>query len=98
MEVIKSQEDGKAVISVNGEIDSANVADFEEKLKNAVEGENTVVMDLADLEYVSSAGLRVFLMIQKMYGSGDGLTIINTNDEVMEIFKVTGFSKLLNLR
>ena len=97
MEIKKTVEDDKAVVFLIGEVDSANAKDFETGLKNAVAGEEKVVLDLAELDYVSSAGLRVFLMVQKMFGTRDNLTIIHANEEVTDIFKVTGFSKLLHI-
>lgn len=98
MEINKKTENDKTIISIKGEIDSSNVGDFESQLMKAVAGVSNATLDLAGLEYVSSAGLRVFLKVQKMFGSGDALTIINTDEEVMEIFKVTGFFRLLNLK
>ena len=98
MEINKTTENSVATVFISGEVDSTNVMEFENELKSMVEGEAKVVIDLEELEYVSSAGLRVFLLIQKMFGQGDALTIINVNEEVDDIFKVTGFSKLLNIR
>ena len=97
MEVIKDTENGKALIYITGEVDSANVDEFERLIMDAVNGEENVVIDLKDFEYVSSAGLRVFLMVQKMFGQGDALSIRNANEEVLDIFSVTGFTKLLHL-
>ena len=85
------------VIYVSGEVDSANVEEFEQGLITETEGEKKVVIDLTDFEYISSTGLRVLLMLQKKYGQGDALSIRNVNDEVMDIFNVTGFSKLLHI-
>ena len=90
-------DDDVALLCVSGKVDSANVGEFEEGLFVASEGESRVVIDLTDFEYVSSAGLRVPLMLQKKYGQGDALSICNVNDEVMDIFNVTGFSKLLRI-
>ena len=98
MEVKKTVDSGKTVISLIGEVDSSNAAQFEDDLKAAVAGETEAVLDLAELEYVSSAGLRVFLMVQKMFGSRNNLTVIHVNEEVAAIFKVTGFSRLLNIK
>ena len=98
MEVKKTVEDGKTVVSLIGEVDSTNAADFETDLKAAVAGETEAVLDLAGLEYVSSAGLRVFLMVQKMFGNRHNLTLVHVNEEVADIFKVTGFSRLLNIK
>ena len=98
MEIKKDLSSGKAVIYISGEIDSTNSGDFEIQLKDAVNGEEKATLDLSALEYVSSAGLRVFLMVQKIFGRGDNLIITGANEEVMDIFEVTGFSKLLNLK
>ena len=98
MEVKKNKDGENTIVSISGEIDSTNSNEFEEQIKEAIQGEPRVILDLADLEYVSSAGLRVFLMLQKLFGRGDALTIKNVNNEVMGIFKVTGFLKLLNIQ
>ncbi len=97
MEIRKEKNGDTALIFVSGEVDSTNVNEFEETLNAFSEGEDKVIIDLGDLYYISSTGLRVLLMLQKRYGRGDALSIRNTNEEVMDIFKVTGFSKLLHL-
>ena len=97
MEIKKEMDGDTAVVYVSGEVDSANVSDFEEGLLAATEGEEKVTIDLTDFEYISSTGLRVLLMMQKKYGRGDALSIRNVNDEVMDIFNVTGFTKLLHI-
>ena len=97
MEIKKEMDGDTAVVYVSGEVDSANVSDFEEGLLAATEGEEKVTIDLTDFEYISSTGLRVLLMMQKKYGRGDALMIRNVNDEVMDIFDVTGFTKLLHI-
>lgn len=74
-----------------------NVTEIEETLLKEVEGVSDLTFDLKDLEYISSAGLRVLLGMQKMMKSKGNMTIRNTSDEVMEIFKVTGFVRLLNI-
>ena len=97
MEIKKEMDGDTAVVYVSGEVDSANVTDFEEGLLTATEGEEKVTIDLTDFEYISSTGLRVLLMMQKKYGRGDALSIRNVNDEVMDIFNVTGVTKLLHI-
>ena len=97
MEVKKHSEQDKVVISIIGEVDSSNVADLEKSLNSAILDQTNVIIDLGEMEYVSSAGLRVFLMIQKKMNEQGELLIRNMNEEVMDIFTVTGFTKLLNL-
>ena len=55
-------------------------------------------LDLADLEYISSAGLRVLLTAQKIMSRKDGMEIRNPNELVMEVFDVTGFTDILDIR
>ena len=62
-----------------------------------IEGVTDLTLDLAGLDYISSAGLRVFLTLTKRMHDQGTMKIINTGTEVMEIFKVTGFEKLLNI-
>ncbi|MBO6229137.1 MAG: STAS domain-containing protein [Ruminiclostridium sp.] len=90
--------DGKTMnIELIGEIDSMNVTEIEEKLLKEVEGVTDMTFDLKELEYISSAGLRMLLQMQKMMKTQGNMVVINTNEEVMEIFKVTGFVRLLNI-
>ena len=85
-------------ISVIGEVDGSNVKDLEFALKSALEKATNLVIDLAQLEYVSSAGLRVFLLIRKMTEIvGQSMVIRNVTEDVMEIFTVTGFVNLLTI-
>ena len=98
MEIKKDSSSGKAFIYISGEIDSGNSNDFEVQLKEAVDQEPAAVLDLSELEYVSSAGLRVFLMIQKKFGRGDALIITGANDEVMDIFEITGYILFIDFK
>jgi anti-sigma B factor antagonist len=90
--------DGKIMnVELIGEIDSMNVTEIEETLLREAEGVTDITFDLSQLEYISSAGLRMLLQMQKMMKTQGNMTIKNVNEEVMEIFKVTGFVRLLNI-
>ncbi len=90
--------DGKAMtVRLIGEVDSMNIAEIEEKLLKEVEGVTDLTFDLEQLEYISSAGLRVLLQMQKLMKAQGTMTIRNVNEDVMDIFKVTGFVRLLNI-
>lgn len=97
MKYEKSSDGKKLNVRLIGEIDSMNVAEIEEKLLKEVEGVTDITFDLKELEYISSAGLRMLLQMQKMMKTQGNMVVINTNEEVMEIFKVTGFVRLLNI-
>lgn len=97
MAEIKSKvNNGELTIFASGRIDSTNAGDVEVKVKNAVsENEHsTVVLDLENLEYLSSAGLRVVLRLRKDEPS---LKIINASSEVYEIFDMTGFTEMMTI-
>jgi anti-sigma B factor antagonist len=70
---------------------------LEEEVKNHIEGIKELIFDLKNLAYVSSAGLRVLLSAQKIMNKQGSMTIKNANEEVMEIFEVTGFIDILNI-
>lgn len=96
--VFDKSSDGKVLtVGLSGEIDSMNVNEIEEALLKEVEGVTDLTFDLKELEYISSAGLRVLLQMQKMMKTQGKMVIKNTNEEVMSIFKVTGFVRLLNI-
>ncbi|MBQ6554720.1 MAG: STAS domain-containing protein [Firmicutes bacterium] len=84
-------------IKLNGRIDSNNAKQFEDELLAAV-GENaeTATLDAAELEYISSAGLRVFLKLKKSIKGN--VNVINVSNEVYDIFEVTGFTNLLSVK
>jgi anti-anti-sigma factor len=99
MDIRETVENDRIVFNVEGEIDGSNADEFELKLRAAAEKTENLVVDLKGLEYVSSAGLRSFLMVQKqMKQQGGQMSLIHVNEEVMEIFAVTGFVKLLNIK
>ena len=78
-------------IALSGRIDSGNAAQTEQRINEQLSGKGNipVVLDAADLAYISSAGLRVILRIKKSYPQ---LKIIIVNSEVYEILEMTGFT------
>ena len=84
-------------IKINGKIDSNNAAEFEKQLLSAA-GENygDITLDAGELEYISSAGLRVLLKLKK--GTKGKVSIINVSPDVYDIFGVTGFDNILEVK
>jgi anti-sigma B factor antagonist len=93
----KTNDGSTLTVELIGEVDSMNTPELEEKLLKEIDGVKELIFDLKGLEYISSAGLRVLLTMQKTMKAQGSMVIRNTNEEVMEIFKVTGFVRLLNL-
>ena len=97
MDIIKEQDGDVLTIRPNGRLDTVSAPQLEAELRNSISGVKELVFDLADLQYVSSAGLRVLLSAQKVMNRQGGMRIRNANDEVREIFEVTGFDEILTI-
>ena len=94
---INTEWQGKtAVVFAIGSVNSANAAEFGEALAAFPGGADTVVLDAAELNYISSAGLRVILGLKKRCGSIP-FRIINAGSDVMEVFNMTGFSEIMDI-
>ena len=82
---------GEAVLKLGGHLNTNTAADLEEALEPVFERTNKVVLDFADLEYLSSAGLRVLVATQKRVTAAEGaLRIVNASDDIREVFDITG--------
>lgn len=95
----KIDKDGTTVnINVSGRIDTTTAPQLEEAILPELAGANDVVIDFKELEYISSAGLRLLLMLQKKMNSVSGtFKILNVNDFVMEVLEMTGFKDILTI-
>ena len=97
MTIDKKLDGTKLEIALEGRLDTMTAPQLEEEVKNNIEGIKELIFDLKNLAYVSSAGLRVLLSAQKTMNKQGSMTIKNANEEVMEIFEVTGFIDILNI-
>ena len=86
-----------AVISPEGRLDTMNSPELEELVNTGLDGVETLTLDCAGLEYISSAGLRVLLRAQKKMDSCGTMKLINVSPMIMEIFDITGFSEILTI-
>ena len=97
MTINKKQEGTALTIALVGRLDTVTAPQLEGELRTAVNGVTELIFDLNDLEYVSSAGLRVLLSAQKVMNRQGNMTIRNVKPEIMDIFDVTGFVDILNI-
>ena len=97
MTITKTQEGTKLTVALEGRLDTTTAPQLEGELRTAVDGINDLVFDLAKLEYISSAGLRVLLAAQKVMNKQGNMVIRNANEDLMEIFDVTGFVDILTI-
>ena len=97
MNIQKTCDGGKLKIALEGRLDITTAPQLEDELKASLPGTEDLVIDLTELEYVSSAGLRVLLYAQKVMNKQGSMVITHVSPDVMEIFDVTGFVDILNI-
>lgn len=97
MTINETKNGNELIISPEGRLDTTTAPELEEKVKGSIDGVTDLVFDLARLEYISSAGLRVLLSTQKIMEKQGKMKFINVSDIIMEIFDVTGFSEILTI-
>lgn len=96
MNIIKNAEGAALTIALEGRLDTSTAPQLEAEVK-AITGVTELTMDLAKLEYLSSAGLRVLLAAQKMMNKQGKMVVRNVNETIMEVFEVTGFIDILTI-
>lgn len=89
--------EGKAEFVLSGRLDTVTAPDLEAEVKSNIDNITELDFDFADLAYISSAGLRVLLLAQKIMNGKGTMKIKNVSDEIKEIFDVTGFSDILTI-
>ena len=92
-----NREDTKLTVAVEGHLDTLTSPELESGLEPALEGTTELVMDLKDLEYISSAGLRVLLGAAQVMAQQGKMTVVNVNEEVMGVFRLTGLSSVFGI-
>jgi anti-anti-sigma factor len=98
MVINKTQADGKVTFNLEGRLDTTTAPMLQETLIPAFDEVKQIVLNFANLTYVSSAGLRVLLLGEKTAKSKGGImTLINVSQDIKEIFEMTGFSGILKI-
>lgn len=97
MTINKNQQGTELEIKLIGRLDTTTAPQLEAELKRSISGVTSLVMDFAELEYISSAGLRVLLSAQKVMNKQGAMVIRNVNETISEIFEITGFCDILTV-
>ena len=97
MNILKTREGGKLTVALEGRLDTTTAPQLETELRAALDGVSDLTFDLAALDYISSAGLRVLLSAQKAMNKRGEMLVRNASADLMEIFEVTGFVDILNI-
>lgn len=95
MQISEQTRDGALVIQASGRLDSSSAGGLEAVLPARIQTHDKVVLNLTDVAYVSSAGLRVLLIGAKAArGKGHKLVLTGLSDSVREVFDISGFSSI----
>ena len=98
MTINKMTEGTKLTVALSGRMDTSTAPLLDAELKASLPGVEELVLDFAELSYLSSAGLRVLLAAQKVMNRQGSMVVKNVNETIMEIFEITGFVDVLNIQ
>ena len=97
MTINKTLDGTKLTVALEGRLDTMTAPELDKEFHESLDGVTALVVDLTNLEYVSSAGLRVLLSAQKTMNKQGSMTVKNVNEQIMEVFEVTGFADILTI-
>lgn len=99
MDVIITGENSRTFVTLSGRLDTTNAERFQADIANLFEDpQPDIEIDCKDMEYTSSQGLRIFLMLQKSVSSKGGkLVMKDMKPQVKEVFDITGFSNIIKI-
>ena len=97
MTINKTLNGDALTIALEGRLDTTTAPELEQELKNSLDGVTDLTLDLAKLDYISSAGLRVLLSAHKTMMKQGQMKVTNASEIVKAVFEVTGFCDILNI-
>ncbi|MBE5771506.1 MAG: STAS domain-containing protein [Clostridiales bacterium] len=97
MTIDKNKNGAELIIALSGRLDTITAPRLEAELKESIDGVEHLVLDFAELAYLSSAGLRVLLAAQKIMNKQGDMVVRHVNETIADIFDVTGFCDILTI-
>ena len=97
MTIEKKINNEEVTLIVSGRLDTQTAPELENELDSILSGLKELTFDMTNLEYVSSAGLRVILKAQKAMNAQGSMKLTGVNDSIMEVFDITGFLDILTI-
>ena len=98
MTITKYTEGTKLTIALEGRLDTTTAPELEAELSTSLDGVKELILDLKELVYLSSAGLRVVLGAQKRMNKQGHMTVRSVCPDIMEVFEITGFVDILDIQ
>lgn len=97
LKIAKERLEDALTVKVEGRLDTITAPELEQALSEELADVKALVFDLSGLEYISSAGLRVLLSTQKKMNRQGTMKLTGVNENIMEIFEITGFCDILTI-
>ncbi len=97
MEIRKKKDGSSLTLELEGRLDTTTAPELEAELNQSLDGVTALTLDMGQLAYLSSAGLRVILTAQKRMNKQGSMVVRHVNETIMEVFEVTGFVNILNI-
>lgn len=95
MNIKKKKSGSTLTVIISGRIDTTTAPEVDSNINESLDGVQSLILDFTGVNYVSSAGLRVLLALQQKMMSRDGMKLVGVNDDVNDVFEVTGFDEIL---
>lgn len=98
MNITEKTENDTIIVSLSGRLDASSAPEAEQHLNKVIDNSKKLIINLSELEYISSAGLRVLLVAAKKLRHTNGnLALCSLQDGVKEVFDISGFSSIFNI-
>ncbi len=97
LNIQKKQDNSTLTIILSGRLDSSTSSQLETTINESISQIDYLILDMKDLDYISSAGIRVLISTQKKLNESQKFVIKNVCEEIQEIFDITGLSSMLNI-
>ena len=96
MDITEIIVDNECVLVPHGQINALTSEELEAKITECAKACEKITLDMSEVDYVSSAGIRVVIKVHRAIG-GENFHLKNVSRNVMELFEMTGFAKMLNI-
>ncbi len=98
MTITKTQEGTKLTVAIEGRLNTNTAPELEKEFETCLDGITSLIIDAQKMDYISSAGLRAIFGAAEIMRENGEICVINSNDDVMNVFEVTGFVDIIDVK
>ena len=97
MDITKNREGNVLTVTLVGELNTATAPELQAAIENEVGAEDTIIFDMTDLTYLTSAGFRILAACDGATGERGAVTLRGVCPEIREVLEITGFDSVMNI-